>query len=186
MGDRAAKSRARGASPAAEPSSSPLGCGARARLLGTTRIPTGDEARVRRLGLLDPPALLIAMALDMVSVSCASLAAFGFITRLQLQIAQLPGVQRRPGPHVAFTFAQQMPDEHRELTGRRDSGDMLTAAGADSQEERTQRTRRSRCRPSRLDEHAARMPTALSRDPALICGPRARLPHARIEAEIAD
>jgi hypothetical protein len=64
-------------------------------------------------------------------------------------------------PHVAFAFAQQMPDEHRELTGGRDSGDMLTAAGADSQEERTQRTRRSRCRPSRLDEHAARMPMAL-------------------------
>src|SRR5277367_124286 len=86
MGDRVAKSRARGASPAAQPSSSPLGCGARARLLWTTRIPTGDEARVRRLGLLDPPALLIAMALDIVSVSCASLAAFGFISRLQLQI----------------------------------------------------------------------------------------------------
>src|SRR6516162_6404819 len=98
MGDRAAKSRARGASPAAQPSSSHLGCGARAHPLGTTRIPTGDEARVGRLGLLDPPALLIAMALDIVSVSCASLAAFGFVTRLQLQIAQLSRVQRRSGP----------------------------------------------------------------------------------------
>src|ERR1700722_14021790 len=162
------RSRARGASPAAQPSSSPLGCGARARLLWTTRIPTGDEARVRHLGLLDPPALLIAMALDIVSVSRASLAAFGFISRLQLQIAQLPGVQRRPGPHVAFTFAQQMPDEHRELAGRRDSGDMLTAAGADSQEERTQRTRRSRCRPGCLDEHASGMAAALLGDPAVI------------------
>jgi hypothetical protein len=108
------------------------------------------------------------MALDIVGVSCASLAAFGFITCLQLQIAQLPGVQRRSGPHVAFTFAQQMPDEDRELTGRRDSGDMLTAAGADSQEERAQRTRRSRCRPGCLDEHAARVPTALLGDPAVI------------------
>ena len=36
------------------------------------------------------------------------------------------------------------------------SGDMLTAAGADLQEERTQRTRRSRCRPGCLDEPAAR------------------------------
>ena len=78
--------------------------------------------------------------------------------RLQLQITQLLGVQRGPGPHVTFVFAQQMPDEHRELTGSRDSGDMLTAAGADSQEEHTQRTRRSRRRPSGLDEHAARMP----------------------------
>ena len=76
------------------------------------------------------------MALDIVSVSCASLAAFGSLACLQLQIAQLPGVQRRSGPHVAFTFAQQMLDEDRELAGRRDSGDMLTAAGADWQEER--------------------------------------------------
>ncbi len=78
MGDRAAKSRARGASPAAQPSPSPLGCGARAHPLGTTRVPTGDEARVGRLGLLDPSALLIAMALDMaldiVRVGRASLA----------------------------------------------------------------------------------------------------------------
>src|SRR5271155_1322886 len=168
MGERVAKSGARGASPAAQPSSSHLGCGACAHPLGTPGSPASDEASVSCFGLLDPPALLIAMALDIVSVSCASLAAFGFISRLQLQIAQFPGVQRRPGPHVAFAFAQQMPDEHRELTGRRDSGDMLTAAGADSQEERPQRTRRSRCRPSRLDEHAARMPTALLRDPAVI------------------
>ena len=153
-----AKSRARGASPAAQPSSSPFGCGARARPLGTTRIPTGDEARVRRLGLLDPSALLIAMALDIVSVGRASLAAFGFISRLQLQIAQLPGVQRRSGPHVAFAFAQQMPDEHRELTGGRDSGDMLTAAGAGSQEERTQRTGRSRGSPGGLDEQPRACP----------------------------
>ena len=176
MGDRAAKSRARGASPAAQPSPSPLGCGARAHPLGTTRVPTGDEARVGRLGLLDPSALLIAMALDMaldiVRVGRASLATRGPVPRFQLQIAQLPRVQRRPGPHVAFAFAQQMPDERRELTGGRDSGDMLTAAGANSQEERTQRTWRSRCRPSRLDEHAARMAAALLGDPAVIRGPR--------------
>ena len=80
--------------------------------------------------MLDPSALLIAMALDIVRVGRASLATRGPIPRFQLQIAQLPRVQRRPGPHVAFAFAQQMPDEHRELTGGRDSGDMLTAAGA--------------------------------------------------------
>src|SRR3984957_19504796 len=136
MGDRVAKSRARGASPAAQPSSSHLGCGARAHPLGTTRIPTGDETRVGRLGLLDPSALLIAMALDIVRVGRASLATRGLIIipRFQLQIAQLPRVQRWPGPHVAFAFAQQMPDEHRELTGGSDSADMLTASGADAQE----------------------------------------------------
>ena len=34
------------------------------RLFHAARIPTGDEAGVGRLGLLDPPAPLIAMALD--------------------------------------------------------------------------------------------------------------------------
>ena len=99
------------------------------------------------------------MALDIVRVGRTFLAALGLVSRVQLQIAQLTRVQRWPAPHVAFAFAQQMPDEHRKLTGGRDGVDMLTAAGADSHEERTQRTRRSRCRPSRLDKHAGRMPT---------------------------
>jgi hypothetical protein len=72
------------------------------------------------------------MAFDIVGVGRASLPTFGLVSRFQLEIAQLPRVQRRPGPHVAFAFAQQMPDEHRELPGGRDSGDMLTAAGTDS------------------------------------------------------
>jgi hypothetical protein len=135
--------------------------------------------------LLDPSALLIAMALDIVGVSRASLPALGPVTRLQLEIAQLSRVQRRLGPRIAFALAQQMPDDHRELAGGRDSGDMLTAAGAYSKEERTQRTRRSRRRPSRLDEHAARMPTALLGDPAVIRGPRTRLAHTRVEAKVA-
>jgi hypothetical protein len=56
---------------------------------------SGDEAGVGRLGLLDPSAVLIAMALDVVGASGAPLAAFGFVSRLQLQIAQLLCVQRR-------------------------------------------------------------------------------------------
>ena len=114
-GYRAAKSRARGASPAAQPSSSHLGCGARAHPLRTTRI---SNRRRSVSGLLDPSALLIAMALDIVRVGHASLAARGLVPRFQLQIAQLPRVQRRPGPHVAFAFAQQMPDGAPRAYGR--------------------------------------------------------------------
>jgi hypothetical protein len=55
------------------------------------------------------------------------------VTRLQLEIAQLSGVECRWSPRIAFAFAQQMPDDDRELPGRGDGGDMLTAAGADSQ-----------------------------------------------------
>src|SRR5580704_11699000 len=93
MGDRAAKSRTRGASPAGQPSSSPLGCGARAHPLGTTRIPTGDEARVGRLGLLDPSALLIAMALDIVRVGRAFLAGVAAIFRAAIS-------QHAAEPHI--------------------------------------------------------------------------------------
>ena len=123
--------------------------------------------------MLDPPALLIAMALDIVGMGRAFLATLGLVPRFQFQIAQLPRVQRRPGPRIAFAFAQQMPDDHRELAGGRDGGDMLTAAGAYSQEERAQRTWRSRRRPGRLDEHAARMSAALLGDPAVIGRSRA-------------
>ena len=70
------------------------------------------------------------MALDIVGVGGAPLAAFRFVFRLQLQIAQLLRVQRRPSPRIAFAFAQQMPDDHGELAGGCDCGDMLTAAGS--------------------------------------------------------
>ena len=56
--------------------------GACAHPLGTTRIPTGDEASVSRLGLLDPSTLLIAVALDIVGVGSAFLAALGLVSRL--------------------------------------------------------------------------------------------------------
>ena len=104
MGDRAAKSRARGASPAAQPSSSHLGCGARAHPLGTTRIPTGDEARVGRLGLLDPSALLIAMALDHCTRGPRLFAATrGLIPRFPApDRAAFLACNAGPGPHVAF------------------------------------------------------------------------------------
>jgi len=42
--------------------------------------------------LLDPSTLLIALALDIVGVSRAFLPALGLVTRLQLEIAQLPSV----------------------------------------------------------------------------------------------
>src|SRR5215831_12712153 len=79
-----------------------------------------------------------------------------------------------------------MPDDHRELPGRCDGGDMLTAACTDSKEEGAQWPWRSRSSPGGLDEHAARMPTALLGDPPVVGRPRARLSDARVEAEIAD
>jgi hypothetical protein len=83
MGDRAAKSRARGASPAAQPSSVHLGLRRLCASAWDHADSTGDEASVSRLGLLDPSTLLIAMALDIVGVDSAFLAALGLVSRLQ-------------------------------------------------------------------------------------------------------
>jgi len=79
-----------------------------------------------------------------------------------------------------------MPDDHRELPGCRDGGDMLTAAGANPKEEGAQGTGRSRRRPGGLDEHAARMSAALLGNPSVISRSRSGLSDARVEAEVAD
>jgi hypothetical protein len=63
---------------------------------------------------------------------------------------------------------------------------MLIAAGPHAQEERAQRTRRSRRRPGGLDEHAARMSAALLGNPPVISRSRSRLSDARVEVEVAD
>ena len=79
-------------------------CGACARPFGAAQIPTTDEAGVSGIGSFDPSTLLIAMALDIVGAAGAFLAAVGFVPRLQFQIAQLLGVQRGPGPCIAFAL----------------------------------------------------------------------------------
>ena len=90
----------------APPSSSLLICGARTRLLGAAWVPAGDEAGIGSLGLLDPASFLIAMALDVVGMSRALLAAVGLVSRFQLEVAQLLGVERRTCPDVAFALGQ--------------------------------------------------------------------------------
>ena len=62
-------------------------------LLGSARVPAGDEAGIGRLGLLDPAPLLLAVALDVVGVGRAFLAARRLVACLQLEIAQLLGVE---------------------------------------------------------------------------------------------
>ena len=125
--------------PAAQPLSSHLGCGARAHLLESMRVPAGDEAGIGCLGLLDPAPLLLAMVLDVVGVSRPLLAPCRSIPRFELKISQLFGKQRRTRPHVALALGEQVPDDDRELAGGRDGCYVLAATGSDPQEKGSQR-----------------------------------------------
>jgi hypothetical protein len=92
-GDRVAKSRARRASPAAQPLSSLLLCGARARLWPPW-VPAGNIARVSGLGLLDPTPFLVAMALEVAGVRCSLLSARRPGTDFELEL-QWPSTYSR-------------------------------------------------------------------------------------------
>ena len=146
MGDRVAKSRVRGASPAAQPSSSHLGCGACAHPLGTTADSNRRRSARRPSSGLLGAGPIGAPDRDGSRVLYSVGRAF-FWPRAAL-VLPLSAPDRAAssratpaGPtDVAFAFAQQMPDEHRELTGSRDSGDMLTAAGVPGLAGRTHAT----------------------------------------------
>src|SRR5262249_61168260 len=76
-------------------------CGARARLWPLC-VPTCDKTGVGRFGLLDPAPFLVAVALQVVGVCGPFLAAGRLVTGLELEIAQLSGVQRRTRPEVTL------------------------------------------------------------------------------------
>lgn len=161
MGDHVAKSRIRGKSPAAQPLSSHLICGIRAHFLRTSRVPAGDEAGIDALGLLDPAALFLPVALDAVGVRGSLLAARSLASGLEFHITQLLGVEGWPRPGAALALCEQMSDQDSEFACVRHGGDMLAAACAQTQEEGAQWPRRTGRCPRRLDEHAAGMATTL-------------------------
>ena len=114
------------------------------------------------------------------------LAAGRLVTGFELEITQLPGVQRRTRPEIALILCQKVPDQDGELACRRHSGDVLPAPALHAQKETAQRARRAGCGPARLDQHAASVAAALLGDPPMVSRPRSRLPHARVQPEIAD
>ena len=150
--------------PRSFPSSSHLGCGARAHPLGTTRILTGERsAHMPSPGLLDPSALLIAMALDIVRVGHAPWPRAA--TCIPPSAPDRAASSRvTPAGPTAFAFAQQMPDEHRELTGVSRQRRHADRGGRGPRSKNAHATDPALAPPPKpLDEHAARMPTALLR-----------------------
>lgn len=65
---------------------------------------------VGRFGLLDPASFLVAIALEVVGVRGPFLSAGRPATGFELEITQVPGVQRRTCPEVALVLCQ-----HRQI-----------------------------------------------------------------------
>jgi hypothetical protein len=101
--------------------------------------PPFDQPLIGLFGLLDAPPFSLPDSAEIVSVSCAPLATLRRVSGAQLEIADLPGVQGRSDPGIVFVSVKHVPDQNCELAGGCDSGDVLTAPGADGQEEGTQR-----------------------------------------------
>ena len=123
---------------------------------------------------------------DVVVVGDAASGMLGRQAGAQLGRSELPGEKGRPGPDVVGLLAQHVPDDHRELPRGSDGRDVLAATRCDPLVEGSQWSWRARGRPCCLDQHAARMATALLGDAAMISWSLARLAHARVEAEIGD
>src|SRR3954470_9328710 len=143
-GRPAAKSGEEDAIPAAPPSQALLGCGVRvpgplrswALCLGPLA-PGADKAAIGCLGLGHEGPLRIAQSLDAVIPGAPrSVAApLGRQAGLDLHLAQLRLVERRPAEGIIFLTGQQVPNENRDLASRRDRSDLLPTPGFDAHEE---------------------------------------------------
>lgn len=90
------------------------------------------------------------------------------------------------GVRVLLLAAQEVPGDHRQLSGDGDDRDVPAAPGGDPLGEGVQWTGRSGGDPGRLDEDLTGDRGTLLADPAVAGRVLARLVHPRIEAEICD
>ena len=102
---------------------------------------------------------------------------------LKLHRAGLVGDQRWTRPLIVLALRQQMPAEHSELAGHGHRCDLMAAPGANAPMQRTRCL--GRC-PGRFDQHGAGVTAPDLADATMIGGSQSRLPHSRVQPEIAD
>ncbi len=95
-------------------------------------------------------------------------ASLGRYAGLDLHLAQLRWVKRRPAESIVLVAAQQMPNDDRDLAGRRDRGDLLPTPSFDAKEECVKRPGCGRRGPGRLDQKPAGQRAALLGDAAVV------------------
>ena len=107
----------------------------------TPRLPPGHRFGIRPFRLFPDRAFLIPERLNTIVHRRPSLPTAGRPTGAQFQGAQLGGRERRPRPEIVLLLAPQMPDQHGQLAGRRDDGNLFPAVGPEPQEEGPQGAR---------------------------------------------
>ena len=160
-------------------------CRARTGLCRRRGLPVADHAAVGgfgaarelALGLADGGALVAGDPAD----ARARRGAGG-----QLELAELRTGQRWALERVVLFAPEQAPERGGAPARGRGRGDLRALAGADALEEGAQRTGGLGDRPGRFAEHVAGEAGAGLGDVAVAGAGVARLPHARIEPELAD
>ena len=142
------------------------------------------DAPVGAFGLLGLRTVGLAAFRDPVLVGAAPRPGLCGLTGREFEIAQFPSHEQRPSPGVVLAFREHVPDQHRELAGDRDRGDMGAAPGAHTFVERPHRAGAAHRLPCGLDQEMACLAAATLGDPAVMRPPVAGLPDARIEADI--
>src|SRR5829696_1825498 len=139
--------------------------------------PGADKAGVGRLRLGQEGPLSDAHGLDAVVLGATRSIAAPLRRQpgLDLHLAQLGLAERRPAEGIALVMGQQVPNQDRDLAGRRDRSDLLPTPGFDAKEEGVERPGCRRGGPGGFDKQPACQRPALLGDAAMVCTTIARL-----------
>ena len=88
-------------------------------------------------------------------------------------------------PFIVLPFGEHVPDEHRQLSGGRNSRHLPPTLGADAVKECAEWSWTCRQSPRGLNKHSPSVAASLMGDVSMECGMIARLVNRRIESQVA-
>lgn len=104
----------------------------------------------------------------------------------QLDTSMLLGREAEGSPPIVSVMSQEVPGQHCQPAGHRDDGDLRSSTSAYALMECSERSRKANGGVGSFYQQAARMRLPLSADVASMSRSAPRLPHSRIETEVAD
>src|SRR6266540_4425072 len=147
--------------------------------------PVGDESAVGELGLPGEFALEVVLGAAAPERGCPGLALRARRARLQFEPTELAPNDGGALVGVVLAAAQEVPGEHGQLARDGDRGDVAAAAGGGALGEGSQRSRRFRARPGRLDERVPGRRRPFLGDATVARLRNPGLAQLRVEAKVA-